>query len=36
MYLLERKHLKLKIMVSAATVAGLYFIFSTLFQVVLP
>lgn len=36
MYLLERKHLLLKIAVSAATVGGLYLIFSTLFQVVLP
>lgn len=36
MYLLERKQLKLKIAVSAGTVAALYFIFSTLFQVVLP
>jgi hypothetical protein len=36
MYLLERKHLLLKIAVSAGTVGGLYLIFSTLFQVVLP
>lgn len=36
MYLLERKHLPLKIAVSAGTVGGLYLIFSTLFQVVLP
>lgn len=36
MYLLERKHLPLKIAVSAGTVGLLYLIFSTLFQVVLP
>jgi hypothetical protein len=36
MYLLERKQLKLKIAVSAGTVGALYFIFSTLFRVVLP
>ncbi len=36
MYLLERKHLLLKIAVSAGTVGILYVIFSTLFQVVLP
>lgn len=36
MYLLERKQLLLKIAVSAGTVAVLYLIFSTLFQVVLP
>jgi hypothetical protein len=36
MYLLERKHLLLKIAVSAGTVGVLYLIFSTLFQVVLP
>lgn len=36
MYLLERKQFKLKIVVSAGTVAALYFIFSTLFRVVLP
>ena len=36
MYLLERKHLLLKIAVSAGTVGALYLIFSTLFQVVLP
>jgi hypothetical protein len=36
MYWLERKHLLLKIGVSAGTVGGLYLIFSTLFQVVLP
>lgn len=36
MYLLERKHLLLKIAISAGTVGVLYLIFSTLFQVVLP
>jgi putative tricarboxylic transport membrane protein len=36
MFLLERKKFVLKIIVSAATLAGLYLIFSTLFQVVLP
>ena len=36
MYLLERRQLILKIAISAGTVAVLYFIFSTLFQVVLP
>lgn len=36
MYLLEPKKLPLKIAVSAGTLAGLYLIFSTLFQVVLP
>ena len=36
MYLLERKHFLLKVGVSAATVAGCYLVFSTLFQVVLP
>ncbi len=36
MYLLEPKKLLLKIGVSAGTLAGLYLIFTTLFQVVLP
>jgi len=36
MYLLEPKKLLLKVAVSAGTLAGLYLIFSTLFQVVLP
>jgi hypothetical protein len=36
MYLLEPRKLLLKIAVSAGTLAGLYFIFSTLFRVVLP
>jgi hypothetical protein len=36
MYLLDPKKLWLKIAVSAGTLAGLYLIFSTLFQVVLP
>jgi putative tricarboxylic transport membrane protein len=36
MYLLEPKKLLLKVIVSTLTLAGLYLIFSTLFQVVLP
>ena len=36
MYLLEPKKLLLKVIVSAGTLAVLYLIFSTLFQVVLP
>ncbi len=36
MYLLEPKKLLLKVIVSACTLAVLYLIFSTLFQVVLP
>jgi putative tricarboxylic transport membrane protein len=36
MYLLEPKKLLLKVVVSAGTLAVLYLIFSTLFQVVLP
>ncbi len=36
MYLLEPKKLLLKIAVSAGTLAALYLIFTTLFQVVLP
>ncbi len=36
MYLLEPKKLLLKVIVSASTLAVLYLIFSTLFQVVLP
>jgi putative tricarboxylic transport membrane protein len=36
MFLLEPKKPVLKVIVSAATLAGLYLIFSTLFQVVLP
>jgi putative tricarboxylic transport membrane protein len=36
MYLLDRSKPVLKVVVSAVTLAGLYLIFSTLFQVVLP
>jgi putative tricarboxylic transport membrane protein len=36
MYLLDRRKLLLKVAVSATTLAVLYLIFSTLFQVVLP
>jgi len=36
MYLLEPKKLLLKVIVSAGTLAVLYLVFSTLFQVVLP
>ncbi|MDR1935013.1 MAG: tripartite tricarboxylate transporter TctB family protein, partial [Candidatus Accumulibacter sp.] len=36
MYLLDPRKLLLKIAVSAGTLAALYFIFSTLFRVVLP
>ncbi len=36
MYLLERKNLFMKILVSAGVLGVLYLIFSTLFQVVLP
>lgn len=36
MYLLDPQKLLLKIVVSAGTLAALYFIFSTLFKVVLP
>jgi hypothetical protein len=36
MYLLDPKQLLLKAIISAGTVAALYLVFSTLFQVVLP